>query len=117
MLTSKRSLPGTSPIRLHDGSGAALWLGANSLYDRLTINTLLLRGRSPAHRRSWVSLAGHPCNACVAPFDLLPPSYNANRAPTSKVAMRIQRTPRFDSEDLSVLRRPEQCVPSPFGPF
>src|SRR5258708_2845515 len=30
--------------------------------------SLLLRGHSPAHHRSWVSLAGHPCNACVAPF-------------------------------------------------
>jgi hypothetical protein len=27
----------------------------------------VLRGHSPAHRRSGVSLAGNPCNACVAP--------------------------------------------------
>jgi hypothetical protein len=26
----------------------------------------LLRRHSPAHLRSWVSLAGHPCDACVA---------------------------------------------------
>src|ERR1700730_4568365 len=30
-------------------------------------DVLLLRRRSPAHRRSRVSLTGHPCNACVAP--------------------------------------------------
>jgi hypothetical protein len=28
----------------------------------------LLRGHSPAHRRSRVSLAGYPCVACDAPF-------------------------------------------------
>jgi hypothetical protein len=29
--------------------------------------SLHLRGHSPAHRRSGASLAGYPCNACVAP--------------------------------------------------
>src|SRR4029077_13747626 len=30
---------------------------------------LLLRGRSPAHRRSWAALADHPCLACEAPSE------------------------------------------------
>src|SRR5215510_3520577 len=41
MLTSKRSPAGTSPMRLHEGSGGCLRLGANSLYDRLTMKSLL----------------------------------------------------------------------------
>src|SRR5438105_6681612 len=43
MLISNRSSGGTSPMRLHEGPGGALWLGANSLYDRLTMNALSAR--------------------------------------------------------------------------
>jgi len=58
-----------------------------------------LRGRSPAHRRSRVSFAGHPCNACVAPccggIAPSPSIRGAPRTPTAYPRAALERARPF----------------------
>src|ERR1700730_17972843 len=102
MLTSMRSVAGTSPIRLHEGPGAVFWLGVNSLYVLLTMSLLHLRGRSPAHRRSGAPLARCPCGYIRTHHSICSPTYNPNGRGCSEVATHIHRAAR--SVDPRVIR-------------